>query len=66
MTREEIKAEAKKYHTGWGDDRDNAPVQAFEIGAKWAYNRALDEALQLLNTRQTSAMNIDRLKKMKL
>lgn len=46
MKIEEIRAEAKKYHTGWGDDRDNAPVQAFELGAKWAYNRALKDAVE--------------------
>lgn len=49
MTIEEIKKEAKKYHTGWGDFRDNAPVQAFELGAKWAYNRAIEDVQKSLN-----------------
>lgn len=68
MKIEEIRAEAVKYHTGWGDDRDNAPVKAFELGAKWAYNRALEDAVGKLNEQAIPyiELGIDSVKKLKL
>jgi hypothetical protein len=49
MTREEIKKEARVYAEGWGEGESSAELSAFEQGAIWAYNRAIEDVIKRLD-----------------